>query len=131
MIIGTGIDIVGLERIGRIVQGERSASFLRRILTDQELAAAEAKQARFPRYVAFIAGRWAVKEAVAKAIGCGIGGMIGFRDIEVLSDLQGKPVCRVSQSAWERLGIEFPYRLHVSISHADGWATAMAIVEDS
>ena len=123
MIIGIGTDIVGLERIGKLLEGERGDAFARRVLSASELAYLASKRLPQARRVEFIAGRWAAKEAVAKALGCGIGGDLAFRDVEVLPDERGKPCCRVARRVAEGL------RLHVSISHADGWASAFAVAE--
>lgn len=127
MIIGIGTDIVGLERIGRMAEGARGEAFARRVLTEAEREIALGKKAR-ARYVEFLAGRWAAKEAVSKALGCGIGATLGFHDIELLPDERGKPRCTVSPAAWERLGRPTA-AVHVSISHADGWASAFAVAE--
>jgi len=125
MIIGVGTDIVGTERIGKLLDGARGEAFLRRVLSEAERAYMTEK--RFPRArtVEFVAGRWAAKEAVSKALGCGIGADVGFHDIQVLPDERGKPCCTVARD------IAAGVRLHLSISHADGWATAFAVAERS
>jgi len=127
MIIGVGTDIVGLERIGKMIEGANGEAFLRRVLTEAERRLLEERQRGRARTIEFVAGRWAAKEAVSKALGCGIGGRLGFRDVEVLPDASGKPGCVVSEQAWARLGRRA--RVHLSISHADGWATAFAVAE--
>jgi holo-[acyl-carrier protein] synthase len=153
MIIGIGLDIVELARVARWLseeaeaarRGERAAAdlpgrdgsarastraerFAGRVLTDEErkiwAALAPGRKAEF------LAGRFAVKEAVAKALGCGIGGVVGFRDIEVLPDERGRPVCRLSAGAWERLGLEEArHAVHVAISHESSVVAATAMVE--
>ncbi len=123
MIIGVGTDIVGTARIGRMLEGTRGEAFLRRVLSETERAYVSGKQFSPARKVEFVAGRWAAKEAVSKALGCGIGASLGFHDIEVLPDERGKPCCRVARS------VAAGVRVHLSISHADGWATAFAVAE--
>lgn len=125
MIIGVGTDLTELKRIRGILSGKRGSAFLRRILTERELACIEGSAEQ--RRVEFAAGRWAAKEAVSKALGCGIGGLISFQDVEVLPDELGKPVCTVSEAAWERLG--FRAKVHLSITHTSEWAAAFAVAE--
>lgn len=130
MIIGIGTDIIGMERIGRLLAGSRGESFVRRVLTEEERKLAAGKKVHATRYVEFVAGRWAVKEAVSKAFGCGIGERLSFQDIEVLPDELGGPRCAIAAAAWPRLGHpDGAVRVHVSISHSDGWASAFAVAE--
>lgn len=128
MITGIGTDIIGLPRMQRLLTGARGDAFVRRVLTEAEREYMAGKMFSQARYIEFVAGRWAAKEAVSKAVGCGIGGAVGFHDIEVLPDERGRPMCTVSDAAWLRLGSGRSV-LHVSISHADGWATAFAVAE--
>ncbi|MBC8080536.1 MAG: holo-ACP synthase, partial [Gorillibacterium sp.] len=83
MIIGIGTDMTEIERVEKILHGKAAGPFLKRILTDAELAYL---RERGGKQAEFVAGRFAVKEAVAKAFGTGIGSKIGFRDIEVMAD---------------------------------------------
>ena len=77
MIAGIGTDITGLDRLERLLEGARGSAFLERALTERERELASAKKAHRHRYVEFVAGRWAAKEAVVKALGCGIGAIVG------------------------------------------------------
>lgn len=115
MIIGTGIDIVELERIEQAM--DKQPRFVARILTENEQ---EKFQALSPkRKVEFLAGRFAAKEAYAKAVGTGIGGDVSFLDVEVLPDEKGKPVMKSPS----------PHRVHVAISHSGAFAVAQVIIE--
>ncbi|MCC3358074.1 holo-ACP synthase [Bacillus sp. REN16] len=115
MIIGTGIDIVELERINKVLQ--RQKKFVDRILTNREkekfLRLSESRQ------IEFLAGRFAVKEAYSKAVGTGIGGNLSFLDIEALSDENGKPV----------LTKPLNHKAHLSITHSKEYAVAQVILE--
>ncbi|MFD1781385.1 holo-ACP synthase [Fredinandcohnia salidurans] len=115
MIIGTGIDIVELERIKKILH--RQKKFVDRILTNAEkekfFRLAESRQ------VEFLAGRFAVKEAYSKAVGTGIGENLSFLDIEVLSDEKGKPVLTKPMNQ----------KAHLSITHSKDYAVAQVILE--
>ncbi len=115
MIIGTGIDIVEIERIKKIFQ--RQKRFVDRVLTNTE------KEKFFrlseSRQIEFLAGRFAVKEAYSKAVGTGIGENLSFLDIEVLSDENGKPV----------LTKPLDHKTHLSITHSKEYAVAQVIIE--
>jgi holo-[acyl-carrier protein] synthase len=96
-------------------------------LTPAELDLAAARKGRLAE---FAAGRFAAKEAVVKALGCGIGKQVGFHDIDVLPDELGKPVCRLSQAALERLNLaDAALRIHLSITHSAAMAAAYAVAE--
>ena len=88
MITGIGLDIVELDRIQRL--DERSDKFRLRILSTKELQLYEALKPQ--RKIEFLAGRFAAKEAFAKARGTGIGKGCQFVQIEVLPEPSGKPV---------------------------------------
>jgi len=128
MIVGVGLDVVELERIVRLLAGPAGEKFAARVLTAGELAQWQALSER--RAAEFMAGRFAAKEAVVKALGCGIGAAVGFRDIEVLPNSAGRPACRLQARAWGRLGLE-PERhlIHVAITHERSLAAATALVE--
>ncbi|MDD9271083.1 holo-ACP synthase [Paenibacillus sp. GCM10023248] len=126
MIIGVGTDLVEIARLRKMLEGSTSERFLERILTPRER---ELAQQRRGRLAEFAAGRFAAKEAIVKAIGCGIGKQIGFQDVEVLPDAWGKPVCTVREEALQRAGLTGSPRIHISITHTESMAAAYAIVE--
>lgn len=128
MIVGIGLDVVELARMEKILIGPGSQKFIERILTERESEALVKLQPR--RKLEYISGRFAVKEAVVKAIGCGIGATVGFKDIEVLPDELGKPVCTLSDCSIRRLGWDGQtYKLHIAITHERSLAAATALVE--
>lgn len=128
MIYGIGHDVVEIKRINRIIEGSRREAFLQRILTLDEQAFAQERAGRLSE---FAAGRFAAKEAVSKAFGCGIGKLIGFQDMTVLPLPGGRPAVQLTEAAWERL--ELPdngvYNIHLSITHQTELASAFAVVE--
>jgi holo-[acyl-carrier protein] synthase len=127
VIYGIGHDILELERVAHLLSSSSGERFLQRILTASEREALAEREARRTEWVA---GRFAAKEAVVKAFGTGIGQIISFKDIEVLSDASGKPRARLSEAAWNRIGLSgSSYRIHVSISHQPSLASAQVIVE--
>ncbi|WP_276754400.1 holo-ACP synthase [Limosilactobacillus ingluviei] len=118
MIVGTGTDIQDLAPIERALA--RNDQFLKRVLTPQEQA--QAHQLHGQRLVEYVGGRWATKEAFSKAWGTGIGKQVGFQDIEVLNNAQGKP--EVTRSP-------HPGPVWVSISHTKALALSFVILERS
>ncbi len=106
VIVGIGLDVVEVSRIARAMSNER---FLTRILTRRERAIVKSP--------ARVAGRWAAKEAIAKALNVDL----RWQDVEILNDERGAPVVSI-----DGLGDRV---VHLSISHERGIAAATAIVE--
>jgi len=119
MILGIGVDTV---EVARIACAMESARFMERIFTpaERELIAEKGAQTA--------AGRWAAKEAVAKAMGCGIS-LFPPGCVEILPDEMGKPVAVFSGAALERFTQMGAKTLHLSISHDGGHAVAFALLE--
>lgn len=126
MIQGIGMDLLEISRMQKIINSSSGNRFIQRVLTPLELELATARKGRLTE---FVAGRFAAKEAVVKALGCGIGGIVGFQDMEVLPDSLGKPICSLSHASRLRLGLESSIRIHLSITHSDTMAAAYAIIE--
>lgn len=126
VIIGIGTDLLEIERIRNILESSVADRFLRRVLTAGEREQAEQRQGRLHE---FVAGRFAAKEAAAKALGCGIGSVLSFQDIEIGYEPSGRPKCRINPSSLERLDIPPDIRIHLSITHTAGMAAAYVILE--
>ena len=122
MILGLGTDIADMERIERIVR-RHEEHFLERVLTPREIDECDG-------CISYIAGRWAAKEALSKALGCGIGAKCAFTDIEILREpVSGRPVLSLSgvaRQTAEALGVK---RNFLSISHERSYAVATVILE--
>lgn len=127
LIYGVGHDVVEIERIRQMLDSSAGDKFAWRILTSAEYEL----PGRVKRPAEFLAGRFAAKEAVSKAFGCGIGKTLGFKDIEVVPDTNGKPSVYLQPEAWARLGLSAPdhYVVHISITHERQLASAFAVVE--
>ena len=110
MVVGVGIDIV---EIGRIARACLRQQFTRKILTEHEEA--------YCTTPASIAGRWAAKEAVIKALGV----KYHLREIEILNDPIGQPHVRIHNPHFDSGRL----RVYVSITHERTHAAAVAIVE--
>jgi len=128
LIYGIGHDVVEIERITSLLQGRMGHKFKERILTGGEIQLSECRDRKLPE---FVAGRFSAKEAVVKALGCGIGSIVGFTDIEILPDRLGKPEVRLSAEAWSRLKLPegYSYKIHLTITHERRLASAFAVVE--
>jgi len=126
MIIGIGTDLLEIDRIRRTLDGPAGARFMEKLLTPSEREQAEERKGRLAE---FVAGRFAAKEAVSKAFGCGIGRYVTFHDIEVLAEENGRPACIISAASLERLGLPETVRVHLSITHSETMAAAYAIAE--
>ncbi|WP_168123619.1 holo-ACP synthase [Paenibacillus sp. HB172176] len=128
MVIGIGHDLCDITRIAAAMDGRLREKFLARILTAAELELAE--DCRGTRLHQFVAGRFAAKESIAKAFGCGIGSELGFADIEIGRDKKGKPCCKLSAEGAARLGFrKEEIRIHITITHERELASAFAVVE--
>lgn len=118
MILGVGTDLVEIERMKRACE---KVSFVVRTFTDIECRQAGGSASRF-------AGSFAVKEAVAKALGTGFRTFMPI-DIEVVRDELGKPGVNLYRGALARfreMGME---RMEVSITNTADYAMAFAVGE--
>lgn len=118
-ILGVGNDIIEIDRIRDSIKthGQR---FLDRIFTPKEQHYCLTHQDSAPRF----AGRFAAKEAIAKALGTGFGEQLSWLDIEILANGDGRPEATFS----ERLNEKFHHpRILLSISHCRTYVTAVAI----
>jgi holo-[acyl-carrier protein] synthase len=128
MIYGVGMDMLEINRMKKIIESKGARRFLERILTMAERELADTRKGRLSE---FIAGRFTAKEALVKALGCGIGQLIGFQDIEIMPDALGKPCCSIAADALKRLGlpVDSTMRIHLSITHSESMAAAYVIIE--
>lgn len=124
MILGTGIDIIEVERIEASYEkfGER---FLNRILVKGEMEYCLSHKKPGP----FLAARFAAKEAVSKAFGTGIGAQLSWQDIEVKRKESGEPYVIMHGNGAELMKQRGARIVHLTISHTEKHATAMAILE--
>lgn len=112
MIRGLGVDVVSIDRIRSAMENPR---FIERILTE--------KERETPLTPERVAGRWAAKEALSKALPQ----LNNWHDVEVFNDESGAPYAVLG----ERITLEPGSNLLLSISHESGYAAAVAIVEGS
>lgn len=122
-IVGHGIDLVEVARIEKMLadHGER---FEQRVFTAAEIAYATGRPRRRAEH---LAARFAMKEAVLKALGTGWRGGIRWTDIEVRADALGKPLIHLEGEALEIAQARGATKWAITISHAGGFAMASAI----
>ncbi|NTW09549.1 MAG: holo-ACP synthase [Anaerolineaceae bacterium] len=118
MQLATGIDLLEIDRM-RDAMASRGERFLKRVFTERELEANLHK-------VESLAGRFAAKEAVAKALGSGIGD-VSWKEIEVLRDESGAPQL-ILHGAAEKKAVEKGLTTwSLSISHGKCHAVAVVV----
>jgi holo-[acyl-carrier protein] synthase len=128
MIHGIGVDLIEIARIEAACArfGDR---FAQRVLTERELERWRARRARSEaRGIAFLATRFAAKEAISKALGLGMRTPMTWRAVEVLNEPGGRPVA-VAHGALLAYVRSRRLRLHVSLTDERSMATAYAIAE--
>ncbi|HZY10625.1 MAG TPA: holo-ACP synthase [Bacteroidota bacterium] len=123
MIEGVGVDVVEIPRMQRAIDTWGSA-FLKRIFTDNELLYAQSKKNPTPH----IAARFAVKEAVAKALTTGWSGGFRWKDVEIINDTSGRPTIVLYGNVKELLKGS---RVLVSISHSENVVIGFALIENN
>jgi holo-[acyl-carrier protein] synthase len=119
MIVGIGTDICEINRI------QPGAGFANKILSESEkevLATKKNKQA-------YLAKRFAAKEAISKAFGCGIGAKLAFKDISILNNTAGAPYVELSETAKAKLPAFSS--IHISISDESNYSIAYVVVENN
>ena len=120
-----GIDIVEVQRVQDNLTGSAADKFRELIYTSKECDICESRGVtRFQSY----AGRFAAKEAFAKALGSGLTEQVRMDEIEVMQDENGKPflVCHgITKETVREKGIR---EIEVSISHTAALATAVVIL---
>lgn len=121
MVVGTGIDVIEVERIERAA---RRDAFLGRIFTPRE----QAYYRQCDCNPQALAGMFAAKEATVKALAASFSG-IGWREIEILRDSSGAPYAMLGETAKKRMQALGGTTIRLSISLINSLAVAQAILE--
>jgi len=119
-ILGIGNDIIEIERIRKALEAH-GKRFIDRLFTIRE----QAYCLKYKDPTARFAGRFAAKEAVAKALGSGFGKYLSWLDIEILNDDNGKPEVHFSSAIQKDFNNP---KVLISISHCKSYATAVALL---
>jgi len=112
-----GTDIIQISRIETSLD-KFGDKFKMKFLNSDEIALA--------KKVESIAGFWAAKEAISKALGCGIGSQLAFHDIILSKNNRGAPLFKLSDEAQK---IHHIKTSSLSISHDGGFAIAIAVID--
>jgi holo-[acyl-carrier protein] synthase len=124
MILGLGSDLAEVPRI-RASRERFGDRFLQRIYTQAEIDYALSKANADER----LAGRFAAKEAAMKALGTGLSGGITWKDLAVGREESGKPTLHLSGVARQRADAMGVTRIHLTITHTEGLAMAVVVLE--
>ena len=111
-----GTDITVVSRIEKSIN-KFGNKFINKFLTEEEQ--------KLSKKVESIAGYWAAKEAVSKALGCGIGTELAFHDIILYKDEKGAPHFKLTPQAQTIHNIR---ESSLSIAHDGGFAIAMVVI---
>ena len=118
MKLATGVDLIEIARIEEVI-ARHGKHYLERIYTPAELV-------QCGKRMESLAGRFAAKEAAAKALGCGIGD-VSWLEIEVLGDDQNAPVLTLHGAAIKRAEMLGLSTWSVSISHSQSHSVALVV----
>ena len=118
MNLRTGVDLIELSRIEEVVS-RHGKHYLERIYTPAELELCGKR-------VESLAGRFAAKEAVSKALGCGIG-EVDWKEIEILDDEQHAPVLHLHGKAVQKAEELRVTTWSVSLSHSQSHVVAFVV----
>ena len=120
MIIGTGVDIIEIDRIAQAIENKNR--FTKRFFTakEQEYCVSQAKPA------IHYAARFAAKEAVVKAMGTGFKGF-KWQSVEIIKKDSGQPLVKLKQKALKLADEKGITKIHLSLSHSRDSAIAYAI----
>jgi len=124
MIYGVGTDLVDIERVKKILSKNRDG-FIKRVLSEHE----QALFANKAESAAYCAKRFAAKEAFAKALGTGIGGVVSFQDLTIRNNEDGKPYFIPSEKLRQYLVEKNIKQAHLSISDESQSAIAFVVME--
>jgi len=122
-IVGVGVDLIAVERVADAV--ERRPGLLTKLFTDAERATIERGSSPSAK-MRSLAGRFAAKEAVMKALGAGIG-QVAFSEVEIGGGRGSSPHVSLSGRAAERADALGVASIALSMSHDSGMAIAMAV----
>lgn len=122
MVHAIGLDIVEVERIRKDI-AQYGDKFINRILSEKEL---ESYDKRFDKDL-FLAGRFAAKEAIIKALGKFLTDRPPYTDLQVLNDNTGQPYFKLTDEILQKLKKTV---ILLSISHEKNYAAAMVVISE-
>ena len=123
MTIAIGTDIIDIQRVADAVE-RQGDKFVQRILTQSEISEYQARG----HSVSFLAKRFAAKEAIAKALGTGIGRGISFQHMVISNNAEGAPQVELQDNAAERLNQLDGTNVLLSLSDEKNYAIAYVAI---
>src|SRR5690554_418204 len=124
MIIGIGTDLAKIERFTAILQS-RATAITQRLLTTKEQEAMQQAASQ----AAFLAKRFAAKEALLKALGTSLRSGLSWQDMQVSNDELGKPIMVLSGKAAELASAKGVKTVHLTITDEKEMALAFVVLE--
>lgn len=118
-IVSIGTDLVSIDRIRELMK-KYGPRFLDRVYTEREVAESSLSPA-------YLSGRFAVKEAVLKAMGTGLSAGMNWREIETIREPSGAPMVFLYGEAARRVSEMGGIKVMVSISHERTFALAFVL----
>lgn len=126
-IVGTGIDVAEIARVrAALDEPQTGARFKARVFTAGEQAYCDA---RGPGQYESYAARFAAKEATMKALGIGWGAQLGWLDIEVVREPDGRPTIQLHGKGADAAAAAGVARVHLSVTHTKDLAVAQVVLE--
>jgi holo-[acyl-carrier protein] synthase len=120
--IRVGVDVVSVERVRRLVDGNEGV--LDEVFSPTEQRYCLARRATRNRH---LAARFAAKEAVLKAFGTGLATRMRWTDVEIVNERSGRPRVELHGEVAALAAARGLTDLDVSVSHSDGLAVAHAL----
>lgn len=124
MIVGVGVDQVEVARMEGLLT-RRPDRARDRLFTEGERERCDQRDPPWECYAA----RFAAKEAFLKALGTGLGTGTAWREVEVVTDADGRPRLEPSGTSRRRMEEAGGRRVHLSLTHEAGVATAFVVLE--
>ena len=121
-IVGVGTDIVNIQRIRDIFLKHKDDFLLKNFHRDEIICFNTLAE---PNKVGYLARRFAAKEAIAKALGHGIGSTIAFKDISITNDFAGAPKATIDNKNVPHID---EYNIHISLSDDEPFAVAFVVI---
>lgn len=125
MILGIGVDITPIERIERILRTSHAERFLKRVFSKSEIEAAF----QSPKPSEKLAGMFAAKEAVSKALGTGFSSGVYPNRILIEKTPKGAPKVSFSDQLINILKDLDAGVVFLSLTHSDSMASAFVVIE--
>ena len=123
MLVGLGADLIEVERVKGVLE-RQGPRFLERVFTEEERAYCSKMAHPHKHYAA----RFAAKEAVSKCFTTGIGAELGWRSVSIYHGERNQPLVRLDEKGQALLAQVGATHVHVTLSHTESHALAVAVI---